>query len=96
MFDFDKTDITPLAASTLRRNADSLLAHPNVHIVIDGYASEDENNIPLSGRRAKAAFDYLKSLGVPEQQMRYRSLGVSTGRLYLLHRSVYFEIESEK
>ena len=98
-FEWDKWDITPRAAATLRRNADVLLAHPNAHVVINGHASEEgtpEYNFPLSGRRAKAAFDYLKSLGVPEQQMRYRPMGVSAGRPYPLHLAVYFEIESEK
>jgi hypothetical protein len=63
--------------------------------VTDG-ASEDgttEHNFPLSGRSAKAAFEYLKSLGVPEQQLRYRALGESACRPYPIHRSVYFEIE---
>jgi hypothetical protein len=98
-FEWDKADITPEAAATLRRNADVLLARPNVHVVINGYASEEGTpayNFRLSGRRAYAAFEYLKSLGVPEQQMRFRPLGESAGRPYPLHRSVYFEIEGEK
>jgi hypothetical protein len=63
---------------------------------VTGHASEDgtpEYNSWLSGRRAKAAFEDLKSRGVPEQQLRYRAVGESACRPYPIHRSVYFEIE---
>jgi len=95
-FDWDKSDITPLAAVTLRQNADVLLAHPDMRIVITGYASEEgslEHNFALSGRRANTAYEYLKTLGVPAGQMRSRALGESTGRPLPMHRSVYFEVE---
>jgi hypothetical protein len=98
-FEWDKWDITPEAAATLHRNADKLLAYPNVRVVITGYASEEgtlEHNFPLSGRRAHAASEYLKSLGVPAGQLRFRALGESAGRPYPPHRAVYFEIETEK
>ena len=99
-FKWDKSDITPVAAATLRRNAEVILAHPNIKVVIiSGYASEEgtiEHNLPLSGRRADAAFEYLKSLGVPAGQMRTRAMGESAGRPLPLHRSVYFEIELEE
>jgi len=70
-----------------------------VRIVIAGHASEEgtvEHNLPLSGRRAKAAFEYLKSLGVPAEQMRTQAMGESEGRPYPIHRSAYFEIEPKK
>jgi len=98
-FNYDKWDITPEAAAALRRNAQKVLAHPNVRVAITGYASEEgttEYNFLLSGRRAYAAFEYLKSLGVPGRQMRFRPLGESAGRPYPPHRAVYFEIEGEK
>jgi len=98
-FDWDKWEITPAAEAALRRNADVLLAHPELRLVIVGYASEEgspEHNMALSGRRAKAAFDFLKSLGVPAERMRFRALvewGVGPDSL---HRAVHFEIESQK
>jgi outer membrane protein OmpA-like peptidoglycan-associated protein len=98
-FNYDKWDITPEAAAALRRNAQKLLAHPDVKIVITGCASEEgtpEYNSLLSGRRAYAAFEYLKSLGVPGRQMRFKAQGESAGRPYPPHRTVYFEIEGEK
>jgi len=99
-FKWDNSDITEVAAATLRRNAEVILSNPNIKIVIvSGYASEEgtiEHNLPLSGRRAEAAFEYLKSLGVPAGQMRTRAMGESAGRPLPLHRSVYFEIELEE
>ncbi len=95
-FKWDKWDITAEAAATLRQNADVLLAHPDMKVVLTGYASEEgtlEYNLPLSARRAYAAYEYLKSLGVPAGQMRFRALGELTGRPLPMHRSVYFEIE---
>jgi len=67
-----------------------------MRVVITGYASEEgtlEHNLPLSARRAYAAYDYLKSLGVPAGQMRFRAMGESIGRPLPVHRSVYFEVE---
>jgi outer membrane protein OmpA-like peptidoglycan-associated protein len=98
-FNWDKWDITPMAAATLRANADVLLAHPDMKVLLTGYASEEgtpEYNGILSGQRAQAAYEYLQSLGVPAGQMRYRAMGESAGRPYRMHRSVYFEVESEK
>ena len=98
-FNYDKWDITPEAAAALRRNAQKLLAHPNVRVAITGYASEEgttEYNFLLSGRRAQAACEYLKSLGVPERQMRFKAQGESAGRPYPPHRAAYFEIEPQR
>jgi len=98
-FEWDKWDITPVADATLRRNAKVLLAHPDVKVVVTGSASEEgtiQHNLPLSGRRAYAAYKYLLSLGVPGRQMRFRAIGESEGRPYPIHRSAYFEIEPKK
>jgi hypothetical protein len=98
-FDWDKWDIRPEAAATLRSNAEVLLAHPEMKVVVIGTASEEgtlEHNIPLSGRRAQAAYEYLKSLGVPAEQMRPLAEGESPGTPLPPHRSVYFQVQVEK
>lgn len=99
-FRWDKWDITPVAEATLRRNADVILSHPNITAVtLLGYASEEgtlAHNLPLSGRRANAALEYLKSLGVSPEKMTTRAMGESPGRPLPMHRSVYFELELEK
>jgi outer membrane protein OmpA-like peptidoglycan-associated protein len=99
-FRWDDAEITQVAAATLRRNAEVILSHPNIKVVIiSGYASEEgapDHNIPLSGRRAQAAFDFLKSLGVPPEQMITKAMGESAGRPLPMHRSVYFELQMEE
>jgi outer membrane protein OmpA-like peptidoglycan-associated protein len=98
-FDWDKWGITPVADAALRRNAMVLLAHPDLRVVITGYASREgspERNTTLARRRAMVAFEYLKVLGVPAEQMRFRVMGESAGRPNPMHRAAYFEIEAEK
>ncbi|MBN2466009.1 OmpA family protein [candidate division WOR-3 bacterium] len=98
-FKFDDADLLPVAIAALRRNADVLLAHPDLKVVVTGYASEEgsaEYNARLSGRRAHAVYEHLKSLGVPGEQMRMRVRGEAVGRPYPLHRVVDFEFEPEK
>ena len=96
-FNWDKSDITEAAAGVLRSNAEVILSHPEIKAVtISGYASEEgsiEHNLPLSERRAKAAYKYLKSLGVPAELMRTRAMGELAGRPLPLRRAVYIEIE---
>jgi hypothetical protein len=99
-FDWDKWDITTAAEATLRQNAEVVRAHPEIKVVIvAGWASEEgtvEHNYALSGRRANAAFEYLKSLGVPARQMVTKAMGESPGRPLPQHRVVYFEVERGK
>ena len=95
-FEWDKSDITPQAEAALRRNADKLLAYPQVRVVVAGYASEEgasEHNVPLSARRAHVAYEHLRSLGVPAGQLRYQAMGESAGKPYPEHRAVFFEVE---
>ena len=54
-FDYDNYDIRPDAQATLAKNADYLVAHPNIKIVIGGYCDErgsDEYNLVLGQNRA--------------------------------------------
>jgi hypothetical protein len=98
-FLWDKSEITPTAAATLRANADAILSQPDIKTVsILGYASEEgslEHNFPLSEHRAKAALEYLESLGVPADILRAQGMGESPGRPLALHRVDYFEVETK-
>ena len=98
-FDWDSWEITPSAVASLARNARTLLDHPQTKVVLVGYASEagsPEADCMLSGKRALAAFKYLKSLGVSEQQMRYRSMALSSGEPRLACREVCFVAETSE
>jgi hypothetical protein len=95
-FDWDSWEITPGAAASLARNADTLLDHLQTKVVLIGYASEGgslEANCMLSGKRALAVFEYLKSLGVPEQQMRIRSVALPNSKSHPAYREVCFDTE---
>jgi peptidoglycan-associated lipoprotein len=77
-FDYDTYDIRPDAQSTLAKDADWLIAHPNVKVVIGGYCDErgsDEYNLVLGQNRAQAAKTALVTAGVAADRMRIISYG---------------------
>jgi peptidoglycan-associated lipoprotein len=77
-FDFDRSDIREGDAQTLRRNADVLKKFDFLKITIEGHCDERgtvEYNLALGERRAKAAYDYLLSLGVAADRMKTVSYG---------------------
>jgi hypothetical protein len=97
LFGWDSWEITPAGAASLSRNAEILLDHPQEAIVVTGHASDDvsqEANSFLSGKRAFAVFEYLKALGVPEQQMRCRAKAEFADSPLPLQRVVSFDAES--
>ncbi|MDL1969842.1 MAG: OmpA family protein [Candidatus Desulfofervidaceae bacterium] len=66
-FDFDKYNIRPDAAEVLKRKAEWLKQHPNVHILIEGHCDEwgsEEYNLALGERRANSTREFLINLGV--------------------------------
>lgn len=77
-FDFDKYDLTSEALQTLAENARVLKAYPDARIAIEGHCDERgtvEYNLALGDKRAKAAKDYLVSLGVDASQISTISYG---------------------
>jgi len=77
-FDFDKSDIREQDRPTFTQNADALKKYDFLRITVEGHCDERgtvEYNLALGERRAKAAFDYLVSLGVPADHMKTVSYG---------------------
>jgi len=78
-FDFDSYLLSQTAQDTLRRNADYLLKkNQAVKLQIAGNCDErgsDEYNLALGERRAKAALNYLVTLGVPANRLSFISYG---------------------
>jgi len=77
-FDFDRFALSPAARDILAANAVLLQTHPDLNIGIEGYCDErgsDEYNLALGEHRAKAAKDYLVSLGVPAERLQTVSYG---------------------
>lgn len=77
-FDFDNYDLRPEAQETLNQDATFLKANPSITIQISGNCDERgtvEYNLALGERRAKAAQDYLVSLGITNERISVISYG---------------------
>ncbi len=77
-FDFDRYELTTAALQTLADNARVLKAYPDARVMIEGHCDERgtvEYNLALGDKRAKAAKDYLISLGVNPSQISTISYG---------------------
>jgi peptidoglycan-associated lipoprotein len=77
-FEFDKSDIRESERPTLAKNAETLKKFDFLKVTLEGYCDERgtiEYNLALGDRRAKAAYDYLVSLGVPADRLRTVSYG---------------------
>jgi peptidoglycan-associated lipoprotein len=78
-FDFDKSDLNQDARNVLSKNADILLkGKPTIKIQIAGNCDERgsaEYNLALGERRAKAAQQYLITLGVADDRLSIISYG---------------------
>ncbi len=77
-FDFDKSVIKPDAQKTLQDNAAWMKSNASSKVSLEGHCDErgtNEYNMALGARRAKAAYDYLRTLGVDKDQMNTNSFG---------------------
>ena len=77
-FDFDKSVIRADAKPIMAENAQWLKDNAEKSAVVEGHCDErgtNEYNMALGERRAKAAYDYLRSLGIAESRMSTISYG---------------------
>jgi peptidoglycan-associated lipoprotein len=77
-FEFDKSDIRETEQATLAKNAETLKKFDFLKVTVEGHCDERgtvEYNLALGERRARAAYDYLVSLGVPAERLRTVSYG---------------------
>ena len=77
-FDFDSYILTAPSRATLARNAEDLMKNASLKVQIQGNCDErgsDEYNLALGEKRAKAAMDYLVTLGVPAERLSIISYG---------------------
>jgi peptidoglycan-associated lipoprotein len=77
-FDYDKADVREADRSIVAKNADVLKRFDFLKVTVEGHCDERgtvEYNLALGERRAKAAFDYLVSLGVKPDRLRTVSYG---------------------
>jgi peptidoglycan-associated lipoprotein len=82
LFDYDKATIRTDASTALKDDVgvirDILAAYPNQKLLIEGHADErgsQEYNLALGDRRARAAEEFLSSMGIPRNQLTVISYG---------------------
>ena len=79
-FDYDKYAVRDDAKSVLESNAAWLKKFRTAKILIEGHCDErgtEDYNLALGEKRAKSAYDYLVSLGIPAERMKTISYGKS-------------------
>ena len=82
LFDYDKSTIREDASTVLKADVgvirDILANYPNQKLLIEGNADErgsEEYNLALGDRRARAAQEFLVSMGIPAAQLSLVSYG---------------------
>jgi peptidoglycan-associated lipoprotein len=77
-FEFDRSRLTPESKARLEGNAKYLRENPKLKVILEGHCDERgtrEYNYALGERRAHSAKEYLRTLGVPANQMETISYG---------------------
>ncbi len=77
-FDYDKSDIREGDRAILNKNAEVLKKFDFLRLTVEGHCDERgsvEYNLALGERRARAAYDYLVSLGVTVERLKTVSYG---------------------
>jgi peptidoglycan-associated lipoprotein len=77
-FDFDRSSLSFEAREQLAKSAQFLQERPQFMVTLEGHCDErgtSEYNLALGERRARAARDYLVSLGVPASRLATISYG---------------------
>lgn len=78
LFEFDSSELSQSARSSLEENARWLKEDGARTLLIEGHTDEqgtNEYNLGLGDRRARAAKDYLVALGVAEKRIRIITYG---------------------
>ena len=77
-FEFDSYALSSEARAILKANAAWLKANPSSSVEIEGHCDErgtTEYNLALGAKRARAAMDYLATLGVNQSRIKTTSYG---------------------
>ena len=77
-FELDSASLTEEARATLEKHALWLQSHRDLKVAVEGHCDERgtvEYNLALGEQRARAARDYLVSLGVAAERLRAVSFG---------------------
>ncbi|MBT0653430.1 peptidoglycan-associated lipoprotein Pal [Geomobilimonas luticola] len=77
-FDFDAHVLSPQARETLAKNSEMIKNDSAINVRIEGNCDErgsDDYNLALGEKRAKAAMQYLMTLGISEKRLSVISYG---------------------
>lgn len=77
-FDYDSSDLSSSAKSTLEANAEFLKTNATVDIQVEGHSDErggHQYNLALGERRARSVKNYLVALGVSDARVTIVSYG---------------------
>jgi peptidoglycan-associated lipoprotein len=77
-FDFDSYVLTANSREVLTRNAEAMKKDSSISVQVAGHCDErgsDEYNLALGEKRAKAAMNYMATLGVPASRLSMISYG---------------------
>ena len=77
-FEYDQATLTDEARATLGQHASWIQAHAGLKISVEGHCDDRgtvDYNLALGEQRARAAYDYLVSLGVPKGRLNTVSYG---------------------
>jgi len=82
LFDYDKATIRSDATTVLKDDVGVirgiLASYPSQKLVIEGHADErgsEEYNVALGDKRARAAEEFLTTMGIPDGQLMVISYG---------------------
>ncbi len=77
-FNYDRFEVRPEDAATLKADADFLVAHPSYKVVISGHCDErgsEDYNMALGSSRADGVRDQLVKLGIARDRIKTISYG---------------------
>lgn len=104
-FEYDKSILHKTSKEALQENARKLILHPNTQVQIEGHTDargNNEYNLALGARRARAVKRFLEALGVEASRMKIISFGeekpacrVSAERCWKQNRRAHFVTHPE-
>ncbi len=105
-FDYDQFTLRDDARAALSNNADWLKLEYNTAVIeVEGHCDNrgtDQYNLALGERRARAAMEYLQSLGIPANRLKMVSYGEErpqcsedTESCWQSNRRAHFQIDSK-
>lgn len=77
-FEYDKAILHKASKVALQENARNLILHPRTQVQIEGHTDargNNEYNLALGARRARAVKQFLEALGVESRRMKIISFG---------------------